>query len=217
RHINVSVKISGKPEREEIWEIPTDALREAVINAICHRNYEDTGNVQIRIFNNRIEIWNPGILPESITLESLKKEHRSIPRNEIIARCFYLIKYIEQWGTGTNRIVSLCKEAGLKEPKFEIRNGDFVVTFFRKEIQEEIPVDPLRLNDTQKKIVKYLLKNGSAQTNDIKNHLHLARQVVSKNLNLISSILEWSGKTKNDPTGKYSLKDNIDLSELLNK
>lgn len=217
RHINVSVKISGKPEREEIWEIPTDALREAVINAICHRNYEDTGNVQIRIFDDRIEIWNPGTLPESITLESLKKEHRSIPRNELIARCFYLIKYIEQWGTGTNRIINLCKEARLKEPKFEIRNGDFIVTFFRKEIKEEKRVVPLRLNDTQKKIVKYLLKNGSAQTNDIKNHLHLARQVVSKNLNLISSILEWSGKTKNDPKGKYSLKENIDLSELLNE
>jgi ATP-dependent DNA helicase RecG len=214
RHINISVKISGKPEREEIWEIPTDALREAVINAICHRNYEDTGNVQIRIFDNRLEIWNPGTLPESITLESLKKEHRSIPRNELIARCFYLIKYIEQWGTGTNRIISLCKEAGLKEPKFEIRNGDFVVTFFRKEIQKEKPVTELRLNETQKKIIKFIVEKGSARTNDIQKFLGLSRRAVIKNLNQIISFLTWTGKSKTDPSGEYMLKPDIKIDEL---
>jgi ATP-dependent DNA helicase RecG len=216
RHINVSVKISGKPEREEIWEIPADALREAVINAICHRNYEDTGNVQIRIFDNRLEIWNPGTLPESITLESLKKEHRSIPRNELIARCFYLIKYIEQWGTGTNRIVSLCKEAGLKEPKFEIRNGDFVVTLFRKEIQEEKPVTELRLNNNQKKILKYLSEHGSAKTSEIVDELNIPLRSARRYLSEMLEIVHWSGTTKNDPTGKYSLliADSV-LRELL--
>lgn len=215
KHINVSVKISGKPERDEIWEIPSNALREAVINAICHRNYEDTGNVQIRIFNDRLEIWNPGTLPESITLDSLKKEHRSIPRNELIARCFYLIKYIEQWGTGTNRIINLCKEAGLKEPKFEIRNGDFVVTFFRKAIQEEKPVTRLRLNETQKKIIKFIEEKGSARTSEIKAYLRISDRIIRKYTTELSAILHWTGKSKNDPTGKYLLKDKIDLDQLL--
>lgn len=131
RHINISVKITGSPQREEIWEFPKDALREAVINAVCHRNYEDSGNVQIRIFDDRLEVWNPGELPPEITIESLKKTHVSKPRNELIAKCFYLIKYIEQWGTGTNRIVRLCKEAGLPEPEFNLTAGSFVVTFYR--------------------------------------------------------------------------------------
>ncbi len=205
KQLNISVKISGKPERDEIWEIPREALREAVINAICHRSYEDTGNVQVRIFNNKVEIWNPGTLPESITIESLKKEHRSIPRNELIARCFYLIKYIEQWGTGTNRIINLCKEAGLKEPKFEIRNGDFIVTFFRKKIEEEKPVTELRLNDNQKKILKYLSEHGPSKTSEIVDELNIPLRSARRYLLEMFQIVHWSGTTKNDPTGKYSL------------
>jgi ATP-dependent DNA helicase RecG len=214
KQLNISVKISGKPERDEIWEIPREALREAVINAICHRSYEDTGNVQVRIFNDKVEIWNPGTLPESITVESLKKEHRSIPRNELIARCFYLVKYIEQWGTGTNRIMNLCKEAGLKEPKFEIRNGDFIITFFRKKIREEKPVTELRLNETQKKIIKFIAEKGSAATSDIKAHLKVSDRIIRKYTSELSTILIWTGKTKNDPTGKYMLKEGVELSKL---
>lgn len=216
KQLNISVKISGKPEREEIWEIPREALREAVINAICHRSYEDTGNVQVRIFNNKVEIWNPGTLPESITIESLKKEHRSIPRNELIARCFYLIKYIEQWGTGTNRIINLCKEAGLKEPKFEIRNGDFVVTFFRKKIREEKPVTELRLNETQKKIIKFIAEKGSVKTSDIQKFLGLSRRAIINNLNQIMQLLLWTGKSKNDPSGEYRLNKDINVDQLIN-
>lgn len=216
KQLNISVKISGKPERDEIWEIPREALREAVINAICHRSYDDTGNVQVRIFNNKVEIWNPGTLPESITIESLKKEHRSIPRNELIARCFYLIKYIEQWGTGTNRIINLCKEAGLKEPKFEIRNGDFVVTFFRKKIREEKPVTELRLNETQKKIIKFIAEKGSVKTSDIQKFLGLSRRAIIKNLNQIMQLLLWTGKSKNDPSGEYRLNKDINVAQLIN-
>ena len=131
KHLNIAASIKGKPERENIWEIPHDALREAVINAICHRDYESTANVQIRVFDNRLEIWNPGLLPDNISIEELKKEHPSVPRNELIARCFYMIKFIEQWGTGTNRIVRLCKEAGIKEPVFKEAGGSFIVSFPR--------------------------------------------------------------------------------------
>jgi ATP-dependent DNA helicase RecG len=191
-------------------------LREAVINAICHRSYEDTGNVQVRIFNNKVEIWNPGTLPESITIESLKKDHRSIPRNELIARCFYLIRYIEQWGTGTNRIINLCKEAGLKEPKFEIRNGDFIVTFFRKKIREEKPIEQLQLNETQKKIIKFIDKQGFAKTSDIQKFLGLSRRAIINNLNQIMQLLLWTGKSKNDPSGEYRLNKDINVDQLIN-
>ncbi|MDP2363011.1 MAG: putative DNA binding domain-containing protein, partial [Ignavibacteria bacterium] len=98
KHLNISASIKGKPEREDIWEIPREALREAVINAICHRDYESPANVQLRIFDDRLEIWNPGLLPADIAIDDLKKEHSSIPRNHLIADCFYKIKYIEQWG-----------------------------------------------------------------------------------------------------------------------
>lgn len=216
RHINVSVDISGKAQREEIWEYPKEALREAVVNAICHRNYEDTGNVQIRIFDDRLEIWNPGTLPEGITIESLQGDHRSRPRNELIARCFYLIKYIEQWGTGTNRMINSCKEAGLKDPSFEIKDNDFIVTFYKATRKTKSSEIPIKLNETQKKLVRYILKHKKAKTSDLQKHLDVSIQLVRRYLSDLSTILIWSGKTKTDPTGEYSLRNDIDIDNLLN-
>ena len=149
RHINISVRISGTPEREEIWEYPQEALREAIINAICHRDYEDPGNVQVRIFDSRLEVWNPGVLPRDLKIKMLKRDHQSKPRNELIARCFYLIKYIEQWGTGTNRIIRLCKQAKLPEPKFSIKGNSFIVTFPRLPALVQKEVRPIKRISTE--------------------------------------------------------------------
>jgi ATP-dependent DNA helicase RecG len=105
--------VPGKAEREERNEYPSDAIREAIVNAICHRDYESTGNVQVRIFDDRIEVWNPGSLPEGWTVEKLKQKHESIPKNPLIADQFFLIKFIEKWGTGTIEMVRRCVEWGL--------------------------------------------------------------------------------------------------------
>lgn len=217
KHINVGVKMTGKPEREDVWEYPKDALREAIVNAVCHRDYEDPGNVQIRIFDDRLEVWSPGTLPPGITVESLKREHESKPRNGLIADCFYLIKYIEQWGTGTNRIIDLCKEAGLSVPEFAVKSGSFVVSFKRskKATGREKSSPPIRLNETQKKIVSYLRKHGQARTSELQEYLGIALRVVRRNLKGMSGILVWSGKSQTDPTGTYSLKEGLQLDKLI--
>jgi ATP-dependent DNA helicase RecG len=98
-HIPLSVwLISDKVEREEKYEYPPEAIREAIVNAICHRDYESTANVQVRIFDDRVEIWNPGSLPEGWTVEKLKQIHESIPKNPLIAHQFFLVRFIEKWG-----------------------------------------------------------------------------------------------------------------------
>ena len=147
--------VPGKVEREERNEYPSDAIREAIVNAICHRDYESTGNVQVRIFDDRIEVWNPGSLPDPLTLGDLKKRHKSIPRNPLIAKCFFLIKFIEQWGTGTNEMVKRCLEWDIPEPEFEYVAGDLVVTFMKTKLTEEY-LNKLGLNERQKKAIKYL-------------------------------------------------------------
>jgi len=152
-HIKLHAEIKGT-EREEKWEYPIEAIREAITNAICHRNYETASNVQIRIFDDRIEIWGCGLLPEPLTPEDLKREHKSILRNPQIGKCFFLIKFIEQWGTGTNRMIEQCLGHGLPEPLFEEVVGDFVVTFRRYNITEEILNE---LNKRQRKAIEYLL------------------------------------------------------------
>ena len=98
-HIKLHAKIKGT-ERVEKWEYPIEAIREAITNAVCHRNYEIAGNIQIRIFDNRMEIWGCGPLPSPLTPEDLRKKHKSILRNPLIGKCFFLVKFIEEWGTG---------------------------------------------------------------------------------------------------------------------
>jgi ATP-dependent DNA helicase RecG len=208
RHINVRVEITGEPERKEIWEYPKEALREGIVNAICHRNYEDTGNVQVRIFDNRLEIWNPGSLPGNLTVEMLRGDHQSRPRNELIARCFYLIKYIEQWGTGTNRMIKLCREARLPALQFVDLTDSFVVIFSRKEQKTGRTKlkSRLELNETQTKIIEYLEINKEASTHELAKSLKIAERTIQRNIKHISEIVQWTGASSKDPKGKYVLK-----------
>ncbi len=122
---------SGKLERQEKWEYPPKAIREALANAIAHRDYWSTSKVQVRIFDDRIEFWNPGVLPKGWTAETLKRKHESKPFNPLIAKAFFWIKYIEEVGTGTNKIIQWCREWGLPEPEFEYTGTAVVVTFWK--------------------------------------------------------------------------------------
>jgi ATP-dependent DNA helicase RecG len=153
-HIKLHAEIKGT-ERVERWEYPIEALREAITNAICHRNYNISSNVQIRIFDDRIEVWGCDFLPNPLTIEDLKKKHDSVLRNSLIGKCFFLIKYIEQWGTGTNRMIEKCLNYGLPEPLFEEISGNLVVTFRKYNISEEIVKS---LTKEEKIIIDYLVK-----------------------------------------------------------
>lgn len=151
-HIKLHAEIKGT-ERVETWEYPIEAIREAITNAICHRDYRITSNVQIRIFDDRIEVWGVGPLPEPLTPEDLKRKHRSILRNPLIGKCFFLVKFIEEWGTGTNRIIGWCLKHGLPEPIFEEISGGLVV-FLRK---YRITEDELeKLNQRQREAIEHL-------------------------------------------------------------
>jgi ATP-dependent DNA helicase RecG len=209
RHINVAAQITGEPERKEVWEYPREALREAVVNAICHRNYEDTGNVQVRVFDDRLEVWNPGSLPENMTIEMLRRDHRSRPRNELIARCFYLIKYIEQWGTGTNRMIKWCREAGLPGLDFFEISDSFIVIFRRKMQKTKASDDSLKagFSETQEKIIEYLKINGQVSTSELVKYLKLSRRTVQRNIKQLNGIVEWTGESPSDPKGRYILKE----------
>jgi len=144
----------GKIERQEKWEYPPDAIREAIINAIAHRDYNSPANMHISIFDDRIEIWNPGKLPPPLTPKDLKEEHKSIPVNPSLANLLFLIKYIERWGTGTNDIIKWCREEDLPEPIFKEVTGGFAVVLRKFQIPENL--ESLELNERQKKAIEYL-------------------------------------------------------------
>jgi len=98
KNINVRFVMTGKPAREEVWDYPLEALREAVINAVCHRDYTVSSNTEVRIYDNELIVWNPGGLPLGLTVEDLYKPHPSILRNKGIGGVFYDMGLVEQWG-----------------------------------------------------------------------------------------------------------------------
>lgn len=113
------------------YELPPDAVAEAIVNALAHRDYHSNASVEVRLLADRLEIWNPGALPGTLTLEDLRGDHASVPNNPLLAESLYLTGYIEKLGSGTLKMIDLCKEAGLPEPSFELRSGSFVLTLWR--------------------------------------------------------------------------------------
>ncbi|MBU1974549.1 MAG: putative DNA binding domain-containing protein, partial [Nanoarchaeota archaeon] len=150
---------AGELQRQEKWLYPPTAIREALANALVHRDYESPSKNQIRIFDNRIEFWNPGKLPEGWTIEKLKQKHDSIPKNPLMAKQFFWIRYIEEVGTGTNKIVEWCVDWSLPEPEFEFTGTSIVVTFRKPFAREELA--KLGLNERQLNAIEYVEKKGS--------------------------------------------------------
>jgi len=159
KNINVRYEITGI-RRKEIWDYPISALREAVLNAICHRDYRELSEITIKIFDDYISIWNPGGLPIGTTLEDIfDPAHHSNPRNALIAQVFYDIGEIERYGSGIQRIIEDCKNAGLPIPEFKEAFGGFQV-IFRKDIYTEEYLRSLGLNERQIKAVMYVKEKG---------------------------------------------------------
>jgi predicted HTH transcriptional regulator len=113
------------------YEMPPEVIREAIVNAVAHRDYTSNGSIQVMLFSDRLEVWNPGSLPPSLTLEKLRHPHGSVPGNPLLAEPLYLTKYIERMGTGTGDMIARCRKAGLPEPEFALTDG-FVTTVRRK-------------------------------------------------------------------------------------
>lgn len=113
------------------YEMPPEVVREAIVNAVAHRDYTSNGSVQVMLFSDRLEVWNPGTLPPSLTLEKLRHPHGSVPGNPLLAEPLYFTKYIERMGTGTGDMIQRCRHAGLAEPEFTLTDG-FVITIRRK-------------------------------------------------------------------------------------
>jgi predicted HTH transcriptional regulator len=129
KHINLSAKIEGLV-RKEAYELPISAIREMIINAVCHRNYMDDSCVQVAIFDDRVEVTSPGMLYHGLTLEEAMNGRSKI-RNRAIAEVFNRMEIIESWGTGIKRIVERAKEYNLPKPEFLEMGETFRVNLYR--------------------------------------------------------------------------------------
>lgn len=155
-----------------IYEYPYQALREAIVNALVHRDYETTGTIQIMIFDDRIEVQSPGEIPKGIDIKKLEGVHQ--PRNELLCERFHDIDEMEEYGTGISKMKSLMKNHGLGDPKFEEKAGFFKVTFYGPGdnildlVPEEGETDlkALGLNERQVKALALMVNDGKVFTNE---------------------------------------------------
>ena len=129
KHLSLSGVVGGL-EREERLTVPYKAIREAVVNAFCHRQYRTPGaSVGIAIYDDRVEIENPGSFPYGWKIEELRARKRSSAQNPLIANVLYKRKMVETWGRGIDLIVDECTSQGLPEPIFESTAGFVTITF----------------------------------------------------------------------------------------
>jgi ATP-dependent DNA helicase RecG len=162
--------------RIEKGEYPEAALREMVLNALVHRNYLGA-MTQIRIYDNRLSIWNEGMLPMGITSADLRINHSSKPRNPIIADVCFKGGYIDAWGRGTLKIINACREAELPEPEIKEEFGGVIITLFKDRYTEE-QLRKMGLNERQVKAVLYVVEKGSI-TNSLYQELNSVGKTVA--------------------------------------
>ena len=174
RNIHLGANIVGL-YRQDVYEIPPDAIRELIINAAVHRSYLDHRNIQVAIYDNRLEITSPGKLPMGQTLERMKEGYSQI-RNEALACAFSYMNLIEHWGSGIPRIINKVKEAGLREPEFIGGEVDLRINIYRGQV------------DTN---------NTYGNVNDICYELHES-QNAGKVPNIIAEELNYTSRVPNN-------------------
>lgn len=180
RNTRMAAEIKGL-QRAEKWEYPLEGLREAVVNAICHRDYASSANVQVRIFDDRLEVWNPGDLPEGMTVDDLRHPHESKPRNKLVANAFFLIKYIEQFGTGIQRILDDCRAQERPEPDFVVEGHTFRARF-TPGLSVSKDEGRVKLSERERKALEYIRNQGQISRREYARQMGVSHETAKRDL-----------------------------------
>lgn len=189
----------GKVRRKERWNLPPVAVREAVINAVAHADYAQRGApTRISIFDDRLEVENPGLLPFGLTVEDLEHGVSKL-RNRVIGRVFHALGLIERWGSGIQRIIAACRESGLGPPRFEEIGTRFRVTIHTTRITRPV------LDDTDQTILDALSDGEGRLTSEIADVIGLTPRATRTRLARLvgSGILSEVGTGPQDPKRRY--------------
>jgi ATP-dependent DNA helicase RecG len=180
--------------RVETTEYPYDAIREVLLNAIVHRNYIGAP-IQISIYEDKLMVWNLGLLPEVITIEDLKRKHASYPRNPLLAEVFFKGGLIEAWGIGTLKIINECKKAKLPEPLIEEMTGGICVTLFKNKTNDYI-LKQLELNERQLNAIKFIKEKGKITNKDYQEINNCSRNTATNDFNQLieKGVIKASGQ-----------------------
>lgn len=172
---------------------PIAALREMLLNALVHRTYMGA-TIQIRVYDDRLSIWNEGALPYGLSLEDLKKEHSSRPRNPLLANACFLGGYIDTWGRGTLKIINTCREVGIPEPEIIEKNGGVSITLFAHLSSSK--TDSSLIMKTSEKTSEKIIKAIRSQTHITITELAELTGVTPRSVERNISLLKKSKKLK---------------------
>ena len=205
-HINMAIEINGIVH-DEIYELPTQAIRELIVNAVIHRNYMMSSSVQVAVYDDRVEISSPGSLYGSLTLQEALRGRSSI-RNKILASVCEKLNVIEGWGTGLKRIIDFCKEKNVEPPVFE-EIGDLLrVNFYRPSYKNDHLSDSinkndslndsLKLSDSENKVLSEIRKDAKITILDLVSKTNLSEPTVNRTLKSLKEkkVLKREGSKK---------------------
>jgi ATP-dependent DNA helicase RecG len=180
KYIKAEISYEGI-NRVEKFEYPKEAVREALLNAIAHKDYSGGVPIQISVYSDKIIFWNEGQLPENWTVKTLLEKHASRPYNPDIANALFRSGYIESWGRGTIKIIKECKKAGIPEPVFSYNSSDISVEF-RKDIYNEKYLQSLDLNERQVKALLFTKDKGKITNSEYQTLNNCSRNTASNDL-----------------------------------
>ena len=188
-------------QRIEPLEVPEDAFREIIYNSIIHKSYGGAP-IQMRVYVDRIEIWNEGTLPEGLTIESLYRKHVSRPRNHNIANVFYKAGFIEAWGRGIKKIYDGFISAGFEPPVFTEDCGGILVTVKRKDVLTDVgsgvgSVSEVKLSERQQKICDLIKINPQVSAKTMSEVLSVVQRTVERELSKLQhlGVIRHEGNT----------------------
>jgi len=173
------------PRAPAPYEIPRDIVREAIVNAIVHRDYTSSAAVQVSVFADRIEVWNPGHLLPPLTPENLRQPHRSILRNPRIAEVLFLARYIEKYGTGILMMIRESLSHSLPEPGFQQHADEFAATVWRDWLTEEV-MTALALTERERVVVALLKAGGKIGNQEYQAKYGVSKATASRHLETLA-------------------------------
>ena len=210
RNIHMSSEINGL-YRADIYELPTDCIREMICNAVVHRSYLHPSSIQVAVYDDRVEVTSPGMLFGSLRVEDIR-EGISIPRNRALVYAFTYMNIMEHWGSGIPRIIRRCKELGLEEPGLMEIAGSFRINMFRfrdktrickstdkvRISTDKVRISTDKLNDNYKKIVQYIEERGVITNKEVQSLLNVKDSRALKILKelVVAGVLKKEGKFK---------------------
>jgi ATP-dependent DNA helicase RecG len=187
KYLKATISYKGV-NRVEQYPIPEPALREALLNAVAHKDYGSGNPIQISVYSNKIMLWNEGQLPDDITVERLKTTHPSRPYNPDVANTFFRAGLIEAWGRGTIRIIDECKKAKVKVPVFKYDQSGFVIEFELTVNQSSKPLSNVNESTIDDKIINLISQKNIITINELARQVQTSKITIERHLQLLRKI-----------------------------